>query len=101
MNDEDPDAITLTEKDNVATSLHTLQPGQIAYVKANTDHATVQIIAVIPPNHKFAIRDIDAGEHIIKFGEIIGVATRKIAKGSHVHTQNLTSLHGRGHGQPR
>lgn len=43
--------------------------------------------------HKYAVRDIAAGEDIIKYGFPIGVAIASIARGEHVHTHNLrTSL---------
>ena len=45
--------------------------------------------------HKFALRDIKAGENIIKYGSPIGHATCDIAKGEHVHTHNIkTNLGG-------
>ncbi len=51
--------------------------------------------AEIPRGHKFALRDIAAGENIIKYGMPIGRATRGIRKGGHVHTQNMkTNLDG-------
>ena len=51
--------------------------------------------AEIPRGHKFALRDIAAGENIIKYGMPIGRATRGIRKGEHVHTQNMkTNLDG-------
>lgn len=45
--------------------------------------------------HKYAVRDIAAGEDIIKYGFPIGVATAAIARGEHVHTQNLRTGLGR------
>lgn len=39
--------------------------------------------------HKYAIRDIAAGENVIKYGNPIGHATKNIRKGEHVHTHNL------------
>ncbi len=39
--------------------------------------------------HKYARRDIEAGENIIKYGCPIGHATSPIAKGDHVHTHNI------------
>lgn len=45
--------------------------------------------------HKYALRAIRAGESIIKYGMPIGHATRDIAPGEHVHTQNVaTDLQG-------
>ena len=46
--------------------------------------------------HKYAIRDIAAGENIIKYGNPIGHATADIKKGEHVHTHNTkTNLSGK------
>ena len=45
----------------------------------------------IPAGHKFALRDIKAGEHVIKYGESIGKATKDIKEGEWVHTHNLKS----------
>lgn len=45
--------------------------------------------------HKYALRDINAGEDIIKYGNPIGHATCNIKKGEHVHTHNVkTNLSG-------
>jgi len=38
--------------------------------------------------HKIARRDINAGETVIKFGQIIGYAAQAIPAGAHVHTNN-------------
>ncbi|MBO5009626.1 MAG: UxaA family hydrolase, partial [Clostridia bacterium] len=45
--------------------------------------------------HKYALRDIKAGENIIKYGNPIGYATCDIKAGEHVHTHNVkTNLSG-------
>ena len=43
----------------------------------------------IPRGHKLALRGISAGEAVVKYGFPIGVATRDIAEGEHVHSHNL------------
>lgn len=46
--------------------------------------------------HKYAIRDIKAGENVIKYGNPIGHATCDIKVGEHVHTHNTkTNLSGK------
>ena len=45
--------------------------------------------------HKFAVKDVRAGEPIIKYAETIGVAARDILAGEHVHVHNLKSLRAR------
>jgi len=45
--------------------------------------------------HKYALRDISAGENIIKYGNPIGHATQDIKRGEHVHSHNVkTNLSG-------
>lgn len=45
----------------------------------------------IPAGHKYALTDVKKGEPIIKYGEIIGRATKDIKKGEWVHTHNVKS----------
>ena len=42
----------------------------------------------IPIGHKVALKDIKAGETIIKYGEDIGIAKADIGKGEHLHVHN-------------
>ncbi|KIG09768.1 UxaA family hydrolase [Caballeronia concitans] len=48
------------------------------------------VTGLIPPGHKIATRDIAAGEPVKRYNQIIGVAREAIARGQHVHTQNLS-----------
>ena len=41
--------------------------------------------------HKIALKDLEADEKIIKYGQVIGVASRKIKVGEWVHTHNVNS----------
>lgn len=43
----------------------------------------------IPSGHKLALRDIAEGEYVIKYGQVIGMASRAIPVGTHVHTHNV------------
>lgn len=45
--------------------------------------------------HKFAVRDIGQGEQVLKYGEVIGEATRPIKAGEHVHVHNMVGLRAR------
>jgi len=42
--------------------------------------------------HKIAIKSIEKGNHIIKYGEKIGITKQDIEKGSHVHIHNVASI---------
>ena len=48
-------------------------------------------LSEVPVYHKVAVRDIKRGDHILKYGEKLGVATQDIKLGEHVHVQNLDS----------
>jgi altronate hydrolase len=56
------------------------------------DGRKVELTTRTPRFHKVALRRINAGETVRKVGEAIGIATRSIAAGEHVHVQNLKSL---------
>ncbi|MCG8369164.1 MAG: altronate dehydratase family protein [Proteobacteria bacterium] len=43
----------------------------------------------IPVGHKVAVHDIGEGDPIRKYGHVIGIASRAIRAGEHVHTHNL------------
>ena len=45
---------------------------------------------LIPAGHKLAVRSIEAGASVRRYGQIIGFATRAIDAGEHVHTHNLS-----------
>ena len=49
----------------------------------------ITVRGIIPPGHKIATRAIAAGEPVRRYNQIIGFASRAIAPGEHIHTQNL------------
>jgi altronate hydrolase len=49
----------------------------------------VRVRGLIPAGHKLATRDIAQGEPVRRYNQIIGFASKPIAAGEHVHTQNL------------
>ena len=78
-----PRTLLLSEADNVAVALETLDVGT----------ATAQSVTIhrrVPKGHKFALRAISAGEPIVKFGQIIGFAKETIPPGDWVHEHNVT-----------
>ncbi|MGI4984977.1 MAG: UxaA family hydrolase [Janthinobacterium lividum] len=44
----------------------------------------------IPAAHKIAIRHVEPGAPLRRYGQIIGFATQAILPGAHVHTQNVS-----------
>jgi altronate dehydratase small subunit len=80
----------------VCTVVENIEPGTEVAVDACGEKTTVLVGEKIPFAHKFAFRPIQRGDPIIKYGEVIGIATREIRPGQHVHVHNLESRRGRG-----
>jgi altronate hydrolase len=79
----------IAPNDSTATALRDLAAGEEAL--------GVTLAEPIGKGHKVAVKPIKAGEPVLKFGFPIGVATRDIAPGEHVHTHNVaTALKGSG-----
>jgi altronate dehydratase small subunit len=89
-------AIVIHEKDNVATSLAPLNLGQAVSFRIRGREEEIILKSCVPAGHKFALNEIKAGEDVIKYGEPIGMAMRRINQGEHVHTHNVSS-----HGENR
>jgi altronate hydrolase len=77
--------IHLHPSDNVAIARVPLSAGQPVRVGGREIHAA----GPIPAGHKMALRKIDAGEHVIRYGCAIGRASVAIHPGEHVHSHNL------------
>lgn len=90
----DYQALCINEKDNVAVALEYLRAGQRIVVKVGDKIEDIMVVDDIPPYHKFALKDVRAGEKIYKYGEIIGKAIEDIKTGGYVHTHNIESLRG-------
>ena len=89
-------ALALSKKDNVATAVRPLESGADVAIDVEDSIISVVLTQSIPLGHKFALRDIEPGESIIKYGETVGRATVGISKGEHVHIHNVEGLRGRG-----
>jgi altronate dehydratase len=83
--------IVINEKDNVATTLEPLNRGTNVSVEVQGRLEKIQVLSDIPMGHKFALRDMEEGEAVIKYGEPIGQSTVRIARGEHVHVHNVLS----------
>ena len=89
-------AMRLTERDNVATNLEEASAGSDVEIRLGDKTETVEALETIPFGFKIAVVDIGKGNHIIKYGESIGIASSDIKKGSLVHIHNLEGARGRG-----
>src|SRR3954454_24898320 len=81
--------------DNAAIHLHAatyvaiarvpLAPGQ----RIRAGGVDIAANTAVPAGHKIAIRPIAAGQNIVRYGQVMGRASRDIAPGDHVHTHNV------------
>jgi altronate dehydratase small subunit len=88
-------AIIINEKDNVATAIVPLQKGSVVSLERRGRAEKIRVLSAIPMGHKFALQDIEKGTNVTKYGEPIGYATARIARGEHVHVHNVASHRGR------
>lgn len=49
----------------------------------------IKCIDAIPLGHKVALKGLKDGDTVLKYGHDIGKIVANVAKGGHVHTQNL------------
>ncbi len=84
--------LVISDRDNVATALEPLQAGRCIEVRGTS----LTVIEPIASGHKVALTPIVSGQPVLKYGSPIGLASRDIPAGSHVHTHNLSSSRGRG-----
>jgi altronate dehydratase small subunit len=89
-------AMIVNKLDNVATALSDLAVGDPVTLIGTGNPGSIKANQSIPFGHKIALITIAKGESIIKYGEVIGRATRWIPQGNHVHIHNVESLRGRG-----
>ena len=89
-------AIVMKYIDNVSTVVGTVEPGTEVSAEIDGKSVMVTVSEKIPFGHKFALNPIKNGESIVKYGEVIGLATKNIQTGQHVHVHNLESCRGRG-----
>lgn len=80
--------------DDVAVVVQDVSPGtEVRIVTLDgAEQGSVQATEDIPLSHKIAIRDITSGSEVTKYGRTIGRATKDIARGAHVHTQNIKTV---------
>jgi altronate dehydratase len=90
-------ALQVNEKDNVATVFKDVKAGELIKVyKSDGSYEIVKAVNDIPYGHKISLKQISKNEKIVKYGEIIGIASVDIQKGEHVHIHNIDSMRGRG-----
>ena len=85
-------AMKINPDDNTATTLADIDAGEaVSLVSKSGPIGEMAAKQAIPFGHKLAVVDIKKGEKVMKYGEVIGLASQPISKGEHVHTQNVVS----------
>jgi altronate hydrolase len=75
--------VRLHPLDDVVIACQEVPPGTWLETEA------VRVKQVIPPGHKIAVREINSGEAVRRYNQIIGFATQPIGAGEAVHVHNL------------
>lgn len=79
--------VLINPKDNAAVAAAPLKRGEAAEING----LSLTLLSDIPAGHKLAVRDICAGENVVKYGFPIGRAKVDIKAGEHIHSHNLRS----------
>ncbi|MGA1798617.1 altronate dehydratase family protein [Sphingomonas sp. 4RDLI-65] len=81
------DSVTVHDGDSVATLLRDGRSGE----RIDAADTCVTLAQDVPRGHKVALGSILPGAMVLKYGYPIGRATRAIAAGDHVHSDNLAT----------
>lgn len=79
--------LQLAAEDNVAVAIRMITAG----TECEFEGQSLTIPVRIPAGHKISLRQIAEGTAIIKYGQVIGFATKDISPGDHVHVQNVSA----------
>ncbi len=83
--------LVMHDKDNVGVLLEDTFPGEVCKYKGET----IKILEDVHFGHKVALKDIQAGETVYKYGEEIGYALESIAQGQWIHNHNMGCRRGK------
>ena len=75
--------LRLHAADPLVLAMRDLKPGD------TIEGGKVKLQEPVGKGHKVAVKAIAAGETVRKYGQVIGVATKAIAPGQHIHVHNL------------
>jgi altronate dehydratase small subunit len=91
-------ALKVNDLDNVATIFASgVKAGSEVEMRDKQGRSErIVVLNDIPYGHKIAVTDIKDGDSVLKYGEEIGVASKAVPTGGHVHAHNLDSRRGRG-----
>jgi altronate hydrolase len=79
--------VQLRAEDNLAVACRHLRPGE----RIELSGGTVEVREPVPFGHKVSVRDVEPGEALRKYGQVIGFASQRIPAGSHIHVHNCSA----------
>lgn len=77
--------IKINHDDDVIVLLDNAKKGEII----SYDNKEIELLDDVLMGHKVAVRDIEAGSDVLKYGYSIGKAKRDIKVGEWIHSHNL------------
>lgn len=92
MDSQQSKLLIIDSDDNVGVALRQFSPKETV----KFDSTEIKVQEEIKAGFKIALTDINNGEKIIKYGEVIGQATAPIKCGELVHVHNVEGIRGRG-----
>ncbi len=89
--------VVLSPDDNVGTLLQAGKKDDVFSIVTTSLEklGEITLLEDIPSTHKTAVKAIREGERIIKFSEVIGLASSRIEPGEYAHVHNIVSIAGR------
>lgn len=86
-------AILIDDRDNVATVTSDVLEGETVEILSaeGIKVTTPKTLDAIPFGHKIAVRDLEIGVRVVKYGETIGFTSKPIKTGGWIHTHNVES----------
>ena len=87
-----PHLLVHDRKDNVGVVVvEGLEAGTEMLCVVTHDNSDFRLVArqAVPIGHKVALRDLKAGDTVIKYGQDIGRILADVGPGEHVHVHNL------------
>ncbi|MBO0829318.1 MAG: UxaA family hydrolase [Streptosporangiales bacterium] len=92
MAENAPDFLAHATGDSVGVAVRDLSPGRITGgFLDGTAAPDFELLEPVPLGHKFAMTDIADGADVVEYGVRVGLASRAVKVGEHVHVHNMRS----------
>lgn len=86
-------SIIIDAKDDVTVAIEPIQKGElISFLMPDGTIREIPALEDIMIYHKAAVRDMEPGHKVTKYGEHIGEAACQIKAGQHVHVHNIAEV---------